>query len=179
MDKQHMRAGLRLQDVARWNMVRTIRSQSVMEHSAAVAFIAGRLATKLGLNVKEAVYWGLLHDIDEATTGDIPSHVKRAVNRAGVDMNDMTDFDSVPLVFRDLIKIADKMEGCVFLREYRHGSHSEWVLCDIDNNFREAVDKMSEEWQRAVHEVWREVTQDIKPDFDLRVNEGARMAIVK
>ena len=179
MDREHMRAGLRLQDVARWNMVRTIRPQSVMEHSAAVAFIAARLATKMGLDPKEAMYWGMMHDIDEATTGDIPSHVKRAVKRAGVDMNEMTNFIAVPPAYRDIIKIADKMEGCVFLREYRHGSHAQWVLCDIDKNFDEAVSRMSEDWQRAVHSVWAEVTQDIKPDFDFAVSEHPRLAVAK
>lgn len=177
MDMNHMRAGLRLQDVARWNMVRTIRPQSVMEHSAAVAFIAARLATKMGLDHKQAAYWGLMHDIDEATTGDIPSHVKRAVKRGGVDMNTMTDFDSVPVAYRDLIKIADKLEGRVFLREYRHGSHAEWVLCDIDKNFQEAVAKMSPEWQRAVHEVWHEITRDVRPDFELSTGEHLRVAV--
>ena len=166
MDKKHMRAGLRLVDVARWNMVRLQRGQSVLEHSAAVAFIAARLAQKTGLCPKTASYWGLMHDIDEATTADIPSHVKRAVKHAGVDMNELySPFDKVPDEYRQIIKMADKLEGMFWLMEYKHGSHAEWVLTDITDNYSAAMRLLGEEMQTAVSEVWAEMNADIRPDF--------------
>ncbi len=166
MDKLHMRAGLRLVDVARWNMVRTTRAQSVMEHSAAVAFIAARLATKVGLCPKTAAYWGLLHDIDESVTGDVPSHVKRAVKRAGVDMNTLGDtFDPVPEEYRPIIKMADKLEGLFWLSEYKTGSHTEWVLTDIISNYSRALEALPPDMRSAVNELAMELNEDIRPDF--------------
>lgn len=165
MDMKHMRAGLRLADVNRWNMVRTIRQQSVLEHSASVAFIAARLAAEIGLCPKTASYWALMHDIDETMTGDIPSHVKKAVKRAGLDMNHMADFEGVPAEYAQIIKIADKIEGVYWLSEYRHGSHSNWVLSDIQQALHAAWNVLPDNLRAAVIKVQHEINKDVKPDF--------------
>ncbi len=167
MDRKHMRDAMRLVDVKRWNMVRTTRDQSVIEHSAAVSLIAARLATMLEMDPAQAAYWGLLHDIDESTTGDIPSHVKRAVMRNGFDMNTMTDFGGVPEPYRALIKLADKIEGCFWLREYRHGSHANWVLEDIEKALGKALDACDAPTRAAALAVIQELNADTRPDFSL------------
>lgn len=167
MEFKIMREALRTADVKRWNMVRTTRDQSVIEHSAAVAIIAARLATLLGLDPAQATYWGLLHDVDESTTGDTPSHVKRAVKRHGFDMNTMTNFGGVPEPYRTIIKLADKMEGVHFMREYRHGSHANWVLEDVEHALNDQCETLDAVRKEAVCKVWKELNTDLRPDFSL------------
>jgi len=47
MNLNQLRAVARLLDVKRWNMVRTTREQSVLEHSAMVGTISARIVTRL------------------------------------------------------------------------------------------------------------------------------------
>lgn len=71
---------LRLADVPRWVIVPMKRRQSVAEHSFRVAVIAGELAAywmgKKGPGV-EVVMAAIVHDADEAYTGDVPGNLKR------------------------------------------------------------------------------------------------------
>jgi 5'-deoxynucleotidase YfbR-like HD superfamily hydrolase len=72
-----------LRDVAfikRWSIVRTIRDQSVAEHSYFVAMYANDICTMLEL--PDSVKLGCLrkalwHDVDEIFTGDLPGPSKR------------------------------------------------------------------------------------------------------
>lgn len=74
-----------LAHVKRWAIVRTIRDQSVAEHSYYVTMYANDIASYLGLD--ESVQLTILkkalwHDVDEILTGDIPGpHKKKIVDR--------------------------------------------------------------------------------------------------
>lgn len=65
--------------VHRWTIVPTARPQSVAEHSFAVAALVARLGQALHLRtqaIATLVYLALLHDAEEAITGDIPGNLK-------------------------------------------------------------------------------------------------------
>lgn len=175
MDMNQMRAIQRLSDVKRWNMVRTSRDQSVLEHSAMVGVIAARIASKLrqvdpysAWEPSQAMYWGMLHDADEAITGDIPSHVKRAVKDGGLDIDELSDFEKINPMYRVLIKAADRIEGFMWLQEYRHGSHANWVLTDIEKSMFAFFEAQTPPIREACMEVLAELRADVRPNFALR-----------
>lgn len=63
----------------RWAIVRTIRTQSVAEHSYMVAMYTLRILAMYNKQElqAEALEYALTHDLDEVITGDIPNPVKR------------------------------------------------------------------------------------------------------
>ena len=106
-----MRRLRRLSSVPRWCVVRTIQSQNVAEHSFHVIWIALWVAARLPdphsqlIDEHQLVMHAMLHDNDEAITGDIPSpskecHIKK----------------NTPLL-NTIVKIADTLEASLFLHE--------------------------------------------------------------
>lgn len=123
----------RLSHVRRWPITRTIRQQSVAEHSFRVALWADRIAKKY-FNITGAVElyqitrFALLHDQLEAFTGDAPSSVKP------VDWDDVV-YDRFRTKIMEhpngsdaiytIIKIADMCEAIIYLHEESSmGNHS-------------------------------------------------------
>jgi hypothetical protein len=97
----------RLAHVPRWQVVPTLRTQSVLEHSIGVMYIAKAIAETLDLDFDRSdVLRALAHDKDEAIKGDTPSTAKVAKNP--------TDFYDVAFV---MIKSADYIESLVYLYE--------------------------------------------------------------
>lgn len=68
---------IRAQYVRRWHLVPMSMSQSVAEHQYNVAMLLMLLPVKDGIDVNAAVTWAMLHDLPEAVTGDVPTHVKK------------------------------------------------------------------------------------------------------
>ncbi len=68
--------------VQRWGIVRTLRPQSVAEHTFLVAHYANDIAVYLGLNTGvhlSLLQYALHHDSDEIFTGDMPGPNKRGL----------------------------------------------------------------------------------------------------
>lgn len=68
-----------LQHVPRWSIIRTIRQQSVAEHSYYVALYATFISQFLEMRIKDQMYvtqLALVHDFDEMMTGDLPTPYK-------------------------------------------------------------------------------------------------------
>jgi len=83
MDVRKIRS---LQYVRRFNYERCNRYQSVAEHSAMVAVLAYEAANVLGWPqpaAYEAAFFALMHDAEEAVTGDILHLTKRALRKRG------------------------------------------------------------------------------------------------
>lgn len=65
-----------LSNVYRWNNCYCSKPESVLEHSAFVAIYALRLSIKHGVDPENIILKALVHDIDEAITGDIVTPTK-------------------------------------------------------------------------------------------------------
>lgn len=127
--------------VPRWVIARTIRGQSVAEHSFYVAVYADEIARIIGwpgsnqvgdcrLELMRAALW---HDAEECCTGDIPGPAKRTIcsqeqyaqaayayktERFGWDHH-VTGFGPNDIAIRAIIKVANLLEECLFLAEER------------------------------------------------------------
>ncbi len=75
----------------RWAICRTVKDQSVAEHSYFVTIYAHQIATWLNATnrvekqvcVEHVVYMALVHDWEESFTGDIPGPVKHKIAKTG------------------------------------------------------------------------------------------------
>ncbi len=114
---------MRIHAVKRWHMIDTTRAQTLAEHSANVALLAGfiaRTAPQAFFGNYAAVAWyGMVHDIPEAFTGDIPTHTKRSLT--GLD--ELEEEVLNPAFFAELekagqllVKICDLADGIRFIR---------------------------------------------------------------
>lgn len=164
----------RLAVVKRWSTVQTIRQQSVAEHSYNVAIMAERIAMRLFPNgyhpsrnypiVGELLHMALHHDRLEAITGDFPSYMKRFVNEIDVmenvtaakDDKDITEASDSGLL-RFIIKCADYVDACVFLRmEVSLGNKSvEYHLRHLEQRFRDFVKDSSFDYGPAILELYK------------------------
>lgn len=132
--------------VTRWHSVRCARNQTLAEHHYLVTMIArelmarlfgDRLAAETRLAVLE---YALTHDTPELLTGDLPAPLKRRVTEIAGEENPLAQIEReiapeiaarkealAGTVFAHLIKIADLMDGCLFIREEGIGRHAALV----------------------------------------------------
>lgn len=129
---------LRLMQVKRYPICHTNRDQSVAEHSYNVMLIAMELAAEtLDIElVHEVLRYGLMHDMEEVFTGDIPSSFKRELRAKCPDVVKLLDGT---VVVRDevkaIVKLADCIEAIYYLREFGGSRLSVDILDDILRNF--------------------------------------------
>lgn len=107
MTPENMLRCLALCHVPRWVIIPHSRPQSVAEHSYRVACIAMTMARELGWDRDDwdlLAHLAVMHDIQEAETGDTPSTAK-------------TQEESKPIVtkFDAVLKIADTLEAATFI----------------------------------------------------------------
>lgn len=137
---------LGLADVPRWSVIKTLRPQSVAEHSFAVAVLTMELITRLSpYNFEHpvslgAVIWAICHDAPETYTGDIDGLLKREhpAVKAALEVAEgeafpwygrMRDGMLPPLVA--LVKVADTIESIVYLRQWGTGSRANNVRAEL------------------------------------------------
>lgn len=118
-----LEAVMRFHAVKRWHMIDTTRTQTIAEHSANVGLLAFTLAKKApGMFFGPAVHfaaYGLLHDLGEVFTGDVPSHTKRHI--LGLDQLEeqvlpATFIEKMEPQAKLLIKLCDLVDGIRFIR---------------------------------------------------------------
>lgn len=165
--KDIMRAG----HVYRWQIVRTLRKQSLAEHSFNVAMLSMGLAERIiptGMQdgYRYSIYnWALKHDIPEIVTGDISTPVKNKIKSiAGgniiekLEKEIFLDFikvkNNVDGKIKFIVKLADIIDAIVFLKEEGLGSHAKLVINKLYSHLDIIVDKAKIEypkfeWEKA------------------------------
>lgn len=72
----------RMKFIKRWQLMRSVREENIMEHSHSVALLTHALcAIENGVfggnvNVEKSVFYALYHEVSEVMTGDLPTPVK-------------------------------------------------------------------------------------------------------
>lgn len=124
LDRNRMLRLRRLGTVPRWNVVNTVRKQSVGEHTFQVTWIALWLGQLCGAQLDEArvLRACLAHDEEEAISGDVSPPYKRALGASAKDFTRKRKlgYHAEPLLTSDevnLIAIADKLEALLFIYE--------------------------------------------------------------
>lgn len=165
-----MKNALRLDDVSRWSMVRTKRQQSVAEHSFRVAVIAAKIAHYAGdCDVDTVFMAAAMHDVSEAVTGDIPSHVKKAVMaKTGVSIDDLGDYWFHSTSISWIIKAADMIETIAWLTDNADGDHAHQVLRDVRANLVKFMGGLGHNEKSITIMVMDAVMCDHVHDFNLR-----------
>lgn len=147
------------QHVKRWTMVGTTVESTVASHSFNVAMIAMAIFKRMrniGDATEEQVcYFALLHDVDEAETGDMPTPTKKAIRKAGVEPNGL--YCTQGLVpppcasVAAIIKMADLVENYIFIKEHGTGARARWAVSDVRERLDGAMATASGDLARAAH----------------------------
>jgi 5'-deoxynucleotidase len=125
----------RLGTTHRWQVVHTSRLQTVAEHSYHVTVLALRIAQVIGMTTEEqldVMRYALIHDAEEAWTGDVPSPVKRWLDKAKVPLERLLGpwyRHAKPMwsVTRGVVKVADIAESVKFLSMFSDTKHGRYV----------------------------------------------------
>ena len=106
MEKNTLEKLFKLNHVPRWVIIDMTKRQSVAEHTFRTMAIYDFMAKRLGLDTPW--YEILVHDIDEAETGDIPSSHK---NGGEFKLSEQSTEKS-------LLQLADTVEARIWLNRY-------------------------------------------------------------
>lgn len=145
------------QHVKRWALVHTTAESNVASHSFNVAMLAMAIfnrARNIGdSSVQEVCYYALMHDVDEAETGDMPTPTKLAIRAAGVEPNRLFPTQGLvggmPDRLRVIIKLADLIENYVFIKEHGAGARARWAVSEVSGRLDEALDGAPEDVAEA------------------------------
>lgn len=128
---------LELADVKRWGVIKTLRDQSVAEHSFNVAVLVMEICDRLGINGHTraaSIEWSLLHDMPEILTGDIDGKFKRqypnirpVLAAAEEDAFNWWCEQSkvVHPTVNAIVKLADKIEATQYIRLWGRGPRAD------------------------------------------------------
>lgn len=133
---------LRATGVTRWHIVRTVRPQSLAEHTFDVTMIARAIAKIAGYDDYEIIKAALLHDLDEIITGDIPTPTKERARANGFEINELYKSVTGREISPDealIVHLADKMADLYWLWMYALGPHSNRVYETMAETYNELV----------------------------------------
>lgn len=151
---------MRMSSVKRWHMIDTRRVQTLAEHSANVALLGWYIA----ITSPSAFFphpamaiAGLLHDLDEAYTGDMPTPTKAAL---GKDSLQALSARLLPKVFTEqitpecklLLKLCDLADGIRFVRLNGVDVTSIHARVGVENQLSDHLTQAAKEWPTPVVE---------------------------
>lgn len=172
---------LNMQDIARsghvtrWHSVRCARNQTLAEHHYLVTMIARelmaqilgeRLSAQTRLLVLE---YALTHDTPELLMGDLPSPLKRRIAEVAGEQDPLAqiEYEIAPEIAERkralegsalalIVKLADLMDACLFIREEGIGRHAAVVAEKSETALK---DKIGEARQRFPDLDWSRVLE--------------------
>jgi len=155
-----------LQFVPRWSIVRTLRTQSVAEHSYYVALYCRWIFHSIcevpwmaenGVELDGVLKAALTHDIEESFTSDIPNPIKGYAGLRGNEAFKKWESETAaarfgglfysdpPKPIKQIVWLADVIEACAFLAEERRMGNRE--VDDILDHMMEILDDVvKSEW---------------------------------
>lgn len=154
---------LRLQDISRWGIVATQRTQSVAEHTLNVVFILRHVLEQVNqpdlFDGPKLTMAALEHDLGEVFTGDIPTPAKKS---GAVEVKSEWKSlwgESLEQHEAKLLKAVDIMEAIHFLNNFGAGNRAQNVEDDLMDKFTSAamwfeqhsMQEVSEELQRTIY----------------------------
>lgn len=142
---------MRFQSVKRWHMIDTTRGQTLAEHSANVSlllFVIGVQCPQMFFGPAPMLMaYGLLHDLPEVLTGDIPTMTKGYVEHL-----DKLEDAVLPKLFevgdplphvKMLIKLCDLADGIRFMRLHGIGITADHAKDGLKNQLDMMVQKLA------------------------------------
>lgn len=136
---QHL---LRLSDVKRWHTIRTAKEDTVGDHTFRVIVLYIEIMARLerAINVKELIEV-LTHDYGEDVYGDVPTPaLSLGVERPEAEVGAKHFLGLAPgmtwYTERMVLKVADKLDAFMFLRENAMGGHSKAQIEGAAENMR-------------------------------------------
>lgn len=161
------------QHVKRWTLVATNAPSNVASHSFNVAMIALAIRKKM-MNTNhfsdhEVAFYALMHDVDEAETGDMPTPTKAAIRAKGVEPNALFETQRmaprpIPVVEK-IIKLADLIDNYVFISEHGVGARARLAVDEVRGRLEAAIDGAGSDMGPAAHWVLEFILQR-KSDTD-------------
>ena len=135
------------QHVKRWTLLSTATQSNVASHSFNVAMIALAIRKKmfntLSFSDHEVAFYALMHDVDEAETGDMPTPTKEAIRKHGVEPNALFESQRLapepPPKIKEIIKLADLIDNYVFIRENGVGTRARVAVDEVRGRLASAL----------------------------------------
>ena len=143
----------RMRYIKRWQLMRSLRDENIMEHSQSVAMLAHALAVIRNkvfggnVSVEKTVLYAMYHEISEVLTGDLPTPIKyynHSIQNAYKDLErsaaekmlgmlpDVMQEEISPCVLADeeseeykLVKAADRLSAYIKCLEELRGGNGE------------------------------------------------------
>ena len=181
MEKMDLKKSRSLMYIRRLNFERCNRYENVAEHSFYVGIMAYQLAYAVGLGEAEARHclkMGLMHDLPEAVTGDIPFLTRRAMGKAMcIGIDDMGSQEIGVSLGTDrqtleIVQVADALEFALYLKEeLRSGNHA---LTDI---YAETLGRLTQHKECEGYRKYIEQTLTMKMDTIIKASKELPNAI--
>jgi len=149
---------IRFQEVKRWHMIDVAPTQNLASHSATVALLAGYIAhTCPGMyfgSSAEMMIQGLIHDIGETMTGDIPGHVKHVLGEGPKKLEHQltprwlrgTEDSNT----RHLIKLCDLAEAIRYVKIHGITRAASWAANQLRIVYEKHIGLVTEDWPDLV-----------------------------
>ena len=129
------------QDIKRWTIVRTIKEQSLAEHSFNVTMIARAICKELGVDDTNVTKYALDHDLDEILTGDIPTPAKSRLKiNTTYEGGSRSNCNSEEV---SIVKLADMIEAIAFITDNQVGRHAHVVGNELMSRYQRRCDLIS------------------------------------